>query len=535
MADGIVVTSIKVQYDGPPIFLNKRYNPNYVHVSVEYNMPSYNKTLNITDFTIDTTLVSKKPEQICYVIYNDDVTSRIYKTPFTVPAVYITEMNVEYSGNSICIISDYQKEDVHVQLKFNYPEYDKDLSLEEFDVSTLTINRLGLNTITVTEKCTEEHQTKDFNIIGTRVVLGINAIYTGQPLYVLDTINTDDVIVTLDTVDDNHENRLELILKYNPDYLQLTPDIKITNEYLINPGLQINQVGDNVFNAIYKDSTLEWTGEFVVKGMRKLLKIQAIYLGSKHVIGDEISKDEIDVKATWIIDGENNTETTILSSDSWEFYDAPIITAANKGNIRIIFNDMIDTIHAEYEDPKTLTLRCWYEGVKIKVGSKYEYHDVVAFVVYPNGYAKLIDTKDLIFTSNIVTKDGWNSYTVIYKTNNVNLVGKYMVPGYIPVNHPDIEFSVKYIENRIDYRQVDLTEKFKEALVVDDILLLSWKNFLQKVNELNIYGMYILTAPKCHGLSDEYDQDWSVLCINKNTLKASILKTYYKEENKNGK
>ena len=51
----------------------------------------------------------------------------------------------------------------------------------------------------------------------------------------------------------------------------------------------------------------------------------------------------------------------------------------------------------------TLRLRCWYEGDKIKVGSKYAYRDVFAYVIYPDKDPEIIDTKYISFSSNIVT------------------------------------------------------------------------------------------------------------------------------------
>lgn len=172
----------------------------------------------------------------------------------------------------------------------------------------------------------------------------------------------------------------------------------------------------------------------------------------------------------------------------------------------------------------TLRLRCWYEGDKIKVGSKYEYHDVFAYIIHPDDDPEIIDTKDISFPSSIVTHEGWNWFTITYK----GLTAQFVVPGYIPIEHPDIEFTVKYIQDKDNL--IDFTDKFKETFTIDDIFLISWKRFLKRVNELDKYGMYILTAPKACGLSNEYDQDWSVLCIDKNTLKATIIKTYYKEE-----
>lgn len=98
------------------------------------------------------------------------------------------------------------------------------------------------------------------------------------------------------------------------------------------------------------------------------------------------------------------------------------------------------------------------------------------------------------------------------------------------IEYPNVDFKVIYIDVKHNFKETDFTEKFKEKFTVNDTFIISWKQFLVEVNELMLYGLYILTAPKLCGLSNKYCQDWEVLCINKNTLKANIVKTYLKEE-----
>ena len=98
------------------------------------------------------------------------------------------------------------------------------------------------------------------------------------------------------------------------------------------------------------------------------------------------------------------------------------------------------------------------------------------------------------------------------------------------IEYPNVDFKVIYVDVKHNFKETDFTEKFKEKFTVNDTFIISWKQFLVEVNELMLYGLYILTAPKLCGLSNKYDQDWEVLCINKTTLKANIMKTYLKEE-----
>ena len=94
-----------------------------------------------------------------------------------------------------------------------------------------------------------------------------------------------------------------------------------------------------------------------------------------------------------------------------------------------------------------------------------------------------------------------------------------------------------YIQDRTSDReedQMDVTEEFKEELTFDGYLLIDWNQFLRVVNLSGRYGLYIVTVPKLSGMSNQYDMDWEVLCINDTTLKATIKKIYNKEEQSDG-
>ena len=540
-------TSIKInaEYIGPIIFDNEHYDKKDVVVKLIYEIPGSTNTkiveLKQEEFTVDSTLVLKENAiGDLYCEFTVSHTEKLYgettPTTFTdiiqVPILYIKEFKAEYIGPYIYIVSDYDVNDVIVSMTYNRPEYNKVLDKSEYDLSTTTIDKLGVNTIIVTEH--SKGYTTTFIVIGVRVVLDINARYIGPPIEIMEKYDPLDVIVELDTVDINHQNRMTIILKYSPDIITMIPGVQGANDYLIqDPGLVIYSVGDNIRTVFYKDPLIEATTDFIVPGIPKLIDFETTYIGDTRIIGERIYKSEVLAIATWITeyDGIDCTlETRILEDNEWEFYDAPIITDMNKGFFRTKYESLFSSVKIKYDVPSTLRLRCWYEGAKIEVGNVYAYEDVAVFLVLPNNDLKRLRVSDLEFSSNFVTIEGWNYYTVTYKTDYYVLSGIFAVPGYIPIKYPDVDFMVRYIDIPNNYREIDCTEKFRPKFTFDGVFVISWKQFLAEVNELMLYGLYILTAPKCTGLSNKYDQDWEVLCINKTTLKANIMKTFLKEE-----
>ena len=176
----------------------------------------------------------------------------------------------------------------------------------------------------------------------------------------------------------------------------------------------------------------------------------------------------------------------------------------------------------------SIRLHCWYEGVKIEVGNYFSKQDVKIQVIEDN-IIKELSMYDVDFIDEtIIHKDGWNFYRLRYS----GIIGTYAVPGYTPLKkHDEINFRVVYIDVNNNNQEIDCTEVFYNNLSLNKELYINWQDFLDIVNtKTQLYGLYILTAPKSCGLSNKYDQDWEVLCINKDVIKANIKKTYKEEE-----
>ena len=340
-------------------------------------------------------------------------------------------------------------------------------------------------------------------------ILSINAKYNGKSIPITESFDIQNIIVIANMSDNT------------------TKTIDINDCKLISD-LYIHSIGDNIKYFQYYDKQLKITWNFNVNipGIIKLISLKVIYIGSIKKEGERIDKSEI--KA--ILEYENNygIHTRELDAEEWTFLSIPVVMYSNDGIINIQYETLDASVIIPFISNDDIHINAWYEGLDVQVGKSFALDDVVIMLIIPNGDQKRLKYTQVQFSNTIVEKEGWNWYTITYHNEYQTYTQKFAVKGYIPIEYPNLEFKVLYIDK--NNQEIDYTEKFREKFIVDDTFIISWKQFLVEVNELMLYGLYILTAPKLCGLSNKYDQDWEVLCINKTTLKANIMKTYLKEE-----
>ena len=358
----------------------------------------------------------------------------------------------------------------------------------------------------------------NYEITFQPVILSINAMYTGSGVPITESFTDDNILVKAQMSDG-------------------TSKIIPTNECIIS-NYEISIVGENERTLTYTDPLVGtvWNLEFIVLGISKLLSIEAEYVGViPRALGDRLHPRDLVVYSIYLVE-IGVQERSELSSTQWFFIDIPVITDANKGEFRVGYKEKEATITVPYENDNSLRLNVWYEGDKIEVGKTYDPNYIAIFLVMPDGERKRLSYKECDISSYAVTQEGWNWYTATYIVEFKKVVQYFAVEGYIPIQYQELDFKVLYItdkNNVLEENQEDLTETFKTELAVDDIIIIDWKQFLDVVNSIERYGLYIVTVPKLSGLSNKYDMDWEVLCINKTTLKATI-KHIYKEEKNNG-
>ena len=476
--------------------------------------------------------IKQTPIQICNAVWLDKETDTIYRPTYEIPVVYAVNLTAHYVGPYIFIPGGYDKINVIVDIEFNHSQYNRRLNHKEYEVSSQSVTKLGANFFTVTETLFKKNNiTTEFYILGIRNIINMKVKYVGPEITVGDNFNPNDLIVELETLDKNNENKLTYLLKYNPEMFTLEDGLQITDNYLIeSPGLFIPYAGDNIRTVVYKDLFCEFKVPVNIPGIPKIIHFYTEYRGTKtYDIGDTVRKDNIYAEITLLTDYyDNTTFTQEVFMDSWDFFDDPIVTKFNKGVIKTQYlNGLVSHVTLLFSGIETLQLRCWYEGVKIEVGQKFSMHDVVVYATY-NGVLTRISYMDLEFIDDtIIHFDGWNFYRVRLR-KNINSIGVYAVPGYKPLEKYEVSFKVLYHDQE-NQRDVDYTQEFYEQLAFHDILHVDWERVFKIAQLIGVYGTYVFTVPKLSGMSNHHDEDWRVL-ITPTSLKAEIISTY-REEN----
>lgn len=358
----------------------------------------------------------------------------------------------------------------------------------------------------------------DYKITFNPVILELTATYTGSGVPITENFNG---------------NNLSIKAKYSDNTVKsISPYDCVITDY------QIQAVGENIKSLSYTDPLLGtvWTVDFIVIGVPKLLYIEAVYTGIKRVLGSKILPEEIIVYGTFLI-SQTETETTEIHHNDWYFITLPVITESNKGIFKIGYKGQETNVTVPYESVNSLRLNVWYEGDKIEVGKSYNPENVIVYLVYPDGERIRIPWNYCQIDSYLVTNEGWNWYTITYMYEFEQIKQEFAVEGIIYKEYIDLDFKVLYITDRTNEKeenQLDLTEEFKNQLMFGDELIIDWNQFLMVADYFQKYGLYIVTVPKLSGLSNKYDMDWEVLCINKTTIKANIKKIYNEEEQSNG-
>ena len=356
----------------------------------------------------------------------------------------------------------------------------------------------------------------NYEITFQPIIKTVQASYMGPDVEISDKFNASNLSIKIEMTDGSVKT-----ISHN--------DCVITD-------YQITETGPNIKYATYTDPLLGtvWELPFTINGIPKLLALDAYYCGERKIIGDKIFTEEVKVTGMFLT-SIDTSEQVELSSDKWFFVDIPIITDDNKGFFIIGYKAQRTVISVPYDTTTSLRLNVWYEGDKIEVGHTYNPNNVIVYLVYPDGQRYRTSLNNCQIDSYLVTTEGWNWFTVTYMNQLEQITQEFAVEGIIYKEYIDLDFKVLYITDKTKEQGEDVTEDFEHEFKFDDVLLVDWNNFLTVVNRIQKYGLYIVTVPKLSGLSNRFDMDWEVLCINKTTIKATVKKIYNEEEEDNGK
>lgn len=513
------ILEVNCKYIGPSIYVYHNYNINNVIVTLFYkDSPAIPVNVPISKCLTNPDLcITKNGNNTFYLTYTHNeqyVESKTFKLGYIVPGIGIDSIKAQYNGPDIFVNHEYSLNDVTVNLIY-LDGYTTILANDKciFNPDKKIYNAYdNIYEVTFIDNDNNKY-TAEYHITGI-IIINVTAEYIGPDILICDPFDKADVVIKAYTSNNK-------IIDIHPTECIFTD-------------LYIYSIGDNIKYLEYTDTTNKyWLVSFIVTGIKRPIEINAAYTGDFKFLNEYVDKSEVDVYVTYLV-GEFKTEEEKLDESDWYFVTFPQVSETNDGRFTVAYDEhnihLTDIINVPWMKVEDFRLRAWYEGPPIEVGKKYEYDDVRVFFIWKNGDQRLLKYTDLSFSGALVEKEGDNWYTVTYHHDKYVFKQSYPVPGYIPKVYPDVDFRVIYVDVKHNFEETDYTEKFREKFTVDDTFIISWKQFLVEVNELMLYGLYILTAPKLCGLSNKYDQDWEVLCINKTTLKANIMKTYLKEE-----
>ena len=303
------------------------------------------------------------------------------------------------------------------------------------------------------------------------------------------------------------------------------------DEFDVN-STQTKFVGSNRFYAIVDNVQYP----FYIKALSNLQSIQGSYFGPELVSGEVIDPDRITAIVKYITHGEIQ-----LNSGEFEIIDQEVIYGKNTVDIK--YSDQYETVYGEVTipvKPKYIRLMAWYEDFPIQTVGEYNPEKVVIYLFPEVGdWIRVPYTYPGISINSIrVDKEGETWYTVTYKPTGKDedeLSDIYPVVGFVKKEFIDLDFLVVYI-NKETREETDYTEFFKDMFTLDDELRIGWNGFLRVVNDLQVYGMYRMIAPKASGLDNRFDTEWHVFCPHERALKATITKIFrdQKEVQENG-
>ena len=526
----LYIVSVEAVYKGPSVLYMGEYSKNDITVNIKYNNELYNRKLDRSEFTVESLYATGKP-YLGKIIWNGE--NGIKYTPeYVVPTIYITMLKADYTGKDIYYKNKVSENDIKVYAEFNEPENNRYLKATEFKLEKDIIEKFGPNTFKINETISLSGNIYGYvNVFGKARNASLSVKYTGEPLVIGNNADIKDIKVKLEFENNNGER--ESVFLKNGDNI-LHNGIHITDEYFVPENAMLIRNSEiNIIPIKYTDSENDLLAYAEVTGLPQVSELSCKYTGEEKLLGDSVLKSEVKVYITLKNDiTTEETVTTEVGIDEWEFFDAPVIQGINKGKLKILHKETNTTgiVEIPYKVPETLSLRCWYEGDKIEVGNHYDKDNVIAYLVDKKGNEKLLKIYELIFEDSLVKNDGWNFYNIKLKNKTYgDISARFAVPGYKPLEKTkDLEFSCTYINKRNGYEEIDYSEEFKNHMSQDGILYINWGQFLNKCNEIKLYGTFIMESPKKSGLSNKYDELWEIKCTDKNNINAMLIKPILK-------
>ena len=226
------VTNTKDTY-----YLNDSVDKGHLSVVVQTDDAGATRTLASSEFSVSPSTLSKVGSNTVTVTFTE--TGAMASITLTAVEDTVSSISATYKGDSLTVGSNINKDDIEVTRRYKSGKSDK---TTDFTISPSTVQSVGTNSIrvsssgfttsvTVTGLRVPANTGNTGQTGGKKAVKRLSAVYTGNQLYVGDTLKSSDISVTATYEDGSTGTLSNSMYSYTPSYIRRAGTNTITVVY----------------------------------------------------------------------------------------------------------------------------------------------------------------------------------------------------------------------------------------------------------------------------------------------------------------
>ena len=405
--------SIEAEYFGEPLEVGERINLKDISVLATYKIydgsDSYEDVEEIrSGYTINPATVKREGTNKVTVTYQGKTDT------IEVPGKSLESITAEYLGEAVYIGTPVASAKVEV---IAYFDDGSEKRVKDFKLSDATVTKKGTNIFTVTyegKKATFEVEGKE-----PLAVVDIEAEYTGEPLYVGDTISKSDIKVTL---------------TYNDE--EMDPKDAGTN-FTISPSV-VEDVGENTIIVSYGGVSTE----VEVTGVEKLVeKLVVEYIGPGVLIGEHVKKEEFLVTVVYEDKSEVPTKDFELYDTKIEFEENMIFVSC-AGETEAVFVPGVKGFAGNFDNPLSAYMFGTTTYTEVTLGMNMDVEKNKFFL-------RALDRKEMEpLVRKVIPTSEFIAFEVTYDDDEMVREFPMAMKVTVPSNYDVDKFGVYYTPNK---------------------------------------------------------------------------------------
>lgn len=295
-------------------------------------------------------------------------------------------------------------------------------------------------------------------------------------------------------------------------------------------------VGDVELEAISNIKSI--SGEYV--GPPKTVKLNTV---ENSTIRAEDLK--ITVELFQGIEGKQNPYELL----SGEFSYDPNMIKGPLTKVKVTYGNRYETAECVVDVPADFEIKqilAWYEGPDILVGRSYSPDNVIVYLInnLDQWIRVSVDKADnddtpmaqhhtlVIYPTDQpyrVSRVGDNWFRIKFNMSGMVLSDIFNVTGIQEDVVIDKKLKIRYIRNKAKWFYLDVTEDYLPYLGMEDVVYLTWKQFLNACADFGYYGLFEVILPPNTGMNTRYPTRWFAWARNYKTIRAHCVEVYRKK------